>query len=255
MNHSEAHATNASDRYLLGQLGAAEADAFEEHYFDCEACAEDVRLGTRFLEAGRRVVRETGEPAATPAPVIPITSRPRWNRWIPAAAAAAILAIPINVGLLMRMQSAVPRMVQVTASANPADALGTAEFLELGVRAASDPLVVTGGPVYFNVPLVDPPVATYEIQILDAAGKVVSERQHPSQVVDAKQLSVNTDVLQPGNYQLVIFGIEPAGQVRKIAWGDFIVKRRSQRGQLQHNGPRRDKWNSLTTQAPAQQAA
>jgi tetratricopeptide (TPR) repeat protein len=32
------------ERYVLGQLSAAEQNAFEEHFFSCDACLEEVRL-------------------------------------------------------------------------------------------------------------------------------------------------------------------------------------------------------------------
>jgi hypothetical protein len=252
MEHTEAIETNASDRYALGQLSAAEADAFEEHYFDCADCAEDVRLGMTIMEGGRRLVREAEEPVEAPlAPVVPIDSRPRWGKWIPAAAAAALMAIPINIALLMRMQSAAPQVVQVAAPPDPAKALVTAQFLELAPRGVSP--LITADTMYFNVDT-EPRYENYEVQVLDTAGKVVSKEQYPSKVVEEQPLSVDTRVLRPGNYQLVIFGTEPAGQSTRITRTGFIVKR-TKRGQLQQRGPRRGRWNSHTTQAPVPQAA
>src|SRR5215213_4599726 len=106
MEHTDAIETNAPDRYLLGQLSAAEADAFEDHYFDCPVCTEDVRIGMSFMDGGRRLVREVAPVPEKVAPVIPIDSRRRTAaKWFPATAAAAVLAILGNVGLLMRMQS------------------------------------------------------------------------------------------------------------------------------------------------------
>ena len=46
----------AAERYLLGELTDAERDQFEEHFFDCSACADDVR-GTP-LPAGARELRQ-----------------------------------------------------------------------------------------------------------------------------------------------------------------------------------------------------
>ena len=43
MDHQQAIATHAAERYLLNELGDADRDAFEEHYF---ACA-DLRGGRR----------------------------------------------------------------------------------------------------------------------------------------------------------------------------------------------------------------
>ena len=67
MDHAEAVQTNATERYLLGELNAAEVDAFEEHYFDCMSCADDVRTGVQLLDGGRQLVRE---PASTKTAVV-----------------------------------------------------------------------------------------------------------------------------------------------------------------------------------------
>ena len=38
-----ATATLAAERYILNELTAAEREAFEEHYFVCERCAQEVK--------------------------------------------------------------------------------------------------------------------------------------------------------------------------------------------------------------------
>lgn len=53
MEHQEAIDTLASERYILGEMSEAERDSFEEHFFSCVECADDVlaadkmRLGVR----------------------------------------------------------------------------------------------------------------------------------------------------------------------------------------------------------------
>jgi hypothetical protein len=55
MEHDQATRMQAAERYLLGELSDAERDQFEEHFFDCRACAEEVRTGAIF-EANARAV-------------------------------------------------------------------------------------------------------------------------------------------------------------------------------------------------------
>jgi hypothetical protein len=43
MTHQQALSTSASERYLLGEMTEPERSTFEEHYFSCTECAEDVR--------------------------------------------------------------------------------------------------------------------------------------------------------------------------------------------------------------------
>ena len=69
--HCEYADTDTASRYVAGTL--ADAEPFEEHMFECEACAEEVEKGV----AIRRALR-----------------KPRTRlRWIPLAAAAALAAI------------------------------------------------------------------------------------------------------------------------------------------------------------------
>jgi len=53
MNHSEAVAQMAAERYLLDELGPDVRDEFEEHLFDCPECVVDVRAGDMFLREGK----------------------------------------------------------------------------------------------------------------------------------------------------------------------------------------------------------
>jgi hypothetical protein len=43
MTHEQAVSTLASERYLLDEMPEPERETFEEHYFSCTACADDVR--------------------------------------------------------------------------------------------------------------------------------------------------------------------------------------------------------------------
>ncbi len=57
MDHSEAVRLRAAERYVLQQLTAVEAEAFEEHFFSCPECAEEVRWISMFEENARKAVK------------------------------------------------------------------------------------------------------------------------------------------------------------------------------------------------------
>ena len=71
MEHHQAAAILASERYVLDELTVAERDAFEEHYFTCAICAQEVKdlsvLKVAWKDASpqRRLAQErnVGEPA------------------------------------------------------------------------------------------------------------------------------------------------------------------------------------------------
>jgi len=53
MDHQEAVSLGATERYLLGTLGDEQREAFEEHYFSCLECAEDLRAGMAVVAVAR----------------------------------------------------------------------------------------------------------------------------------------------------------------------------------------------------------
>lgn len=59
MDHDEAVRLYAAEKYLLGELPKEQHAAYEEHYFDCAACAEDLKATVAFMEGARQVVRES----------------------------------------------------------------------------------------------------------------------------------------------------------------------------------------------------
>ena len=107
MTHQQARDTMAAERYLLDEMTEIEKHAFEQHFFDCNDCADEVRLGER-IRVEVRTVREsearsreskgqaskTLERSARDSNVIEFNQRPVWRRpsivlpWVAAASIA-----------------------------------------------------------------------------------------------------------------------------------------------------------------------
>ena len=67
LDHLKATKRNVADRYVLGELSQAQREEFEEHYFECVDCAEDVRAFLAISSNSRSVlvdVPDYEEPAA-----------------------------------------------------------------------------------------------------------------------------------------------------------------------------------------------
>lgn len=209
MEHDEATQSSAAERYVLGELSAAEADSFEEHFFDCRECADEVRTGAAFLEGGRKLALEAKE-----APVVPIAERrARRRTWIPAAA-AAILVLGLGVPLLMQQMR----------SAQPSLEIPGVHTLQAGTRAVPGhvPAVQAGDIVYVDV-LGEPSYARYELRVVDPKGKVVLTRAvTPEQTKESLPLVLRG--WAAGTYDLVIVGMDPAGQYAEISRHRFTVK-------------------------------
>jgi Putative zinc-finger len=97
MQHQQALATKASERYLLGEMSEPERFDFEAHYFDCPACADDVRTGSALARGVRAVCAE--DAALRPHTAV-VRELPRrgWFSWlppvlVPSAAAVALAGL------------------------------------------------------------------------------------------------------------------------------------------------------------------
>lgn len=82
MEHNQAVADMAAEKYVLGELGNGEREQFEEHYFSCPDCAQDVR-DLASLAEGTRVLLHTqplnSQPMNSQSTMEP--AQPRASRW------------------------------------------------------------------------------------------------------------------------------------------------------------------------------
>src|ERR1700722_7155381 len=102
MDHTAVVREKVTERYLPNELASDLRDEFEEHYFDCQDCAMDVRAGSQFVEQSRIVLAEETEPVsvratARPKPVPSPWSAGFWSAWFRPAFAVPILALLLVV--------------------------------------------------------------------------------------------------------------------------------------------------------------
>ena len=122
MRHEDAIATDAAERYLLGQMTDDEQGIFEEHFFDCGLCAADVTDGTRMMIAGRAVVNDEPEPEevdARPSNVVPMPKpKPFWTLPAAAAASLAFTLLGGQAGYLIALRQHAPTAIEHVAWVN-----------------------------------------------------------------------------------------------------------------------------------------
>ena len=109
MSHEDASRTRAAERYFLNEMLQNERDAFEEHYFVCDICAEDVRMLSSFVENAKTILRDSATPQSRSAISI---RRFDIRTWIPAAIAAA-LALTVSVQMYSIQQLRQPQVASV----------------------------------------------------------------------------------------------------------------------------------------------
>ncbi len=187
MDHEVAHKTQAVERYLLGEMPLEEREAFEEHYFACEDCAEGVRVGSAMARDFKRVLRE-GVPA-----------RPSlWSSWlklpslVPSAAALCLAVVVGYQNMTVLPELRAPRTI------------GAAVILD-GQTRSGLPKVNVGDPLRFEMAL-DGLTAADRLRVeLDGASGQTIRAGNVSAPPAKQPLDVFfPGTLDPGRYSLVI---------------------------------------------------
>jgi hypothetical protein len=93
MDHNQATELTAVERYLLEEMTPQEREQFEEHFFDCQECATDLRATAAFMDSSRNELKVN--PLAEVAAAQKGTSflAPLWSTAVWAALAASLLVI------------------------------------------------------------------------------------------------------------------------------------------------------------------
>ena len=127
MNHNDALQEMATERYLLDELSPELREAFEEHMFECQECAFDVRAGNVFLtEAKVQLPEITAAAAKAKAPngVTREAKKPWWSLWTGPVFRPAF-AVPPNLascrGVRCAWEPAGPSRPLCTPTANRAE--------------------------------------------------------------------------------------------------------------------------------------
>lgn len=226
MDHLEAKRLHASEKYVLGELSADQRDAYEEHYFDCAECAEDVKATLTFVSAGREVFRE--EPvSASPRPKEPAV-RARWTSWRPMIAIPAIAALLLAVGYYTR-----PSKPQIGVILAPGQGFLAPSFgLRGGDRLENEKTIVQVHrmdpfQLHFDfVPSQDHNFSSYTGELQDSASHVLLEFNIPADRVNKEvNLLVPSGLLRPGDYMLAVFGQDSSSAKTTVDKFAFAVQR------------------------------
>lgn len=200
MTHQQAVQSMAAERYLLDEMSELERHRFEEHYFDCGDCAEEVRIGA----VVREEVRAAGPsvPAIQPRNlrIVPARARNLFTVVMPWAAAAALALFAgyqalVLVPDLRSMATAQAVSPVVLRQATRGPALPTVTLPDSGGFVAVAPDVDTRGvtgPIPYRLQRAD------GTHILSDRADVGAPGQPLVLLLPAK------DVRQPGEYVLII---------------------------------------------------
>jgi len=202
MEHNQAVRSNAVERYLLLEMSPDEQNEFEEHYFSCMACADDVRTAMQFREAARGRLALDREVARE--------SPRRWwmlPQLIPVSAAAVLACVVGYQGTLLRELTPVAvRQVEAVVLRDT----------ERGAVAHIPP----GGTVFDIKFEALNRIDAYECQIAPAGGgsAVATQNIVPNSDGEAT-LELSRAKFPKGNYTVTL-----RANQRPVSQGNFIVE-------------------------------
>lgn len=198
MNHETAVKGRAAERYVLAEMNPQERDAFEEHFFSCGPCAEEIRLLSVFVENAKAVLREPGEPWPLQRSAPPARPPQRWFGGLFPSFAMGGLATFFAVMLA----------VQVGTNHQLLEARLAPAIVLHGQSRGAIPPIAAGQPLNLLIALEEPvqgPQIAAEIR--DEAGAVVKRIAASLSTASAESglsLYMPDPKLKPGRYAVVI---------------------------------------------------
>ena len=137
MDHNEAVRLHAAEKYLLGELPKEQHAEYEEHYFDCSACADEIKATAAFMESARQVVREgVVEVVGTERLAAAAPATVGWLAWLrPAFAVPVLAALVLFIGYQNGVT--IPRLKN-SSSSQIGQGINSSFPLRGSVRGASD---------------------------------------------------------------------------------------------------------------------
>jgi len=216
MNHTEALEQQAVERYLLDEMNSDAREAFEEHLFDCQQCALDLRAGTLFVDEVKvQLPAMLNQPAAErkTLPKKPSFWEALLRPALVAPAFAALLAVVVFQNAVtfptLRDAASQPRLMPLTHLRPPTRGGSHATLTaDRAHGAALEVDLPTGSGL--------PAAASYSIDLHDAQGKSIwttTMAANPTSSDQDQQLSLFLPgaKLANGTYTLNIAGIDAQG--------------------------------------------
>jgi len=207
MNHEEAVRLKATEKYLLGELSAEHRDQFEEHYFGCAQCAQDVRAGATFIDNSRDVLRaglasEAAKPESVRSSWWPALLRPAFV--VPAFALLLLIAGYQNAITIPHLKAAVSQ-------SDTAQTLPSFSLISENSRGGSISTIAVPEGKPFSLFLDIPPQGSYASYVCEfqneSGAAEFSVKVSADEAKKAVQLLVPGGRLPAGKQVLVVKGL------------------------------------------------
>jgi len=218
MDHAQANDSQAVEKYLLGQLSPAEREEFEEHYFACHRCAEELRLAAMFEDNARALFEDD--------PGLFVSGRtnplpPPKTGWFPGFLAAwtrPLFAAPAFAAVFLCGVVGYQNLVTIPALRTQSSPVFDQDLVVLPVRAASRGVSNGDSERSYKVPMGaksfllqfypgwENPAPRLQCAIQDASGRTVfSAAVHSAENGLPVAVRVPTSSVTPGRWVLVVY--------------------------------------------------
>lgn len=232
MEHERAVRNLAVECYLLGEMTPGERDAFEEHYFECGICAEDVRTASQFIEDAKGILGSdrSNVPAPTPGREIRGTQSAGWNwaAWLQPQFAVALMVV-FGIVVAVETFSTIPGLKQQVSEIS-APRLVRSTVLRPQTRGTSTVLTVRPGEsALLSLDGLDlPRGASSRLQFVvksnDDRDVLSFSGEYPG-IDEPVIISLPKMDLPAGSYVLHVELTSPAGSARELGRYPFELKR------------------------------
>jgi hypothetical protein len=213
ISHEEAVRNLMAERYLLGELMEEERSSYEEHMFSCEACFDQIKVGTELVSQ----IRQLGPEPANPVPGFMSNLIRNVSQPVTAAAFALLICVSALSVYQHRTISAL-KQPQITPSF----------FLSDGAKAGGIKKLPLSPNTRFDLSiqlLRNGDFNSYQGQILTGAGQLKSSFPlSAEQTKDTIHLSLDSGTFGPGVYVVVINGLASDGQKTEINRYEFQIQ-------------------------------
>jgi len=226
MDHNEAVRQKATERFLLDELDPDERDQFEEHLFDCQDCALDVRAGAMFVQQSKVLLAEKPAPSTARVPAT-VPAKLGWVAWFRPAFAMPVLAMLLAViGYQNFVQ--VPHLMDASNRPQPGPWVSVNVDTRSGPRDTSPTVVKPNNGEGFVVVLNLPPknsasvaaqedYTSFNAELYNPAGKQVwSGTLATASAEDNRQISIPGRNRPSGIYTLVVRGVTASGESKEV---------------------------------------
>ncbi len=233
MDHNSAIENHTAERYLMGELNEAERDAYEEHFFSCAACANEIKSASEFMEGARQVVQ-----AELTSQIYRHAAQGSiWGSWLdwrsmlqPLPAAACLLVVALAGISGYQNSVTIPRLAQMAA---PQLIPGHDESFFLGHARDGAKIVNIRKDKSFALRFDIPPLSdareygSFEASVFTTQTNVRKFSFQNISLERAKKTvegMIPAGTLEPGHYTLLIEGVEANGSKGEVDRISFELK-------------------------------